>query len=137
MIRLVLAFPKKTGDCRSVAEVSLRSTEIISPLSHCRSTMVAATVQAPCTSSKTESFVNNKCKDDICQQNIVATRVVADAVRTNLGPKGMDKMIQTASGEVIITNDDATILNKMEVLPFFAKEEHLFFSVRHAKFFDL
>ncbi|KAG5233938.1 T-complex protein [Salix suchowensis] len=35
---------------------------------------------------------------------------------TSLGPKGMDKMISTASGEVIITNDGATIVNKMEVL---------------------
>ncbi|GAB4861002.1 T-complex protein 1 subunit delta [Ancistrocladus abbreviatus] len=78
--------------------------------------MAAAAVQAPRTSSKTESFVDNKRKDDIRQQNIVAARTVADAVRTSLGPKGMDKMIQTASGEVIITNDGATILNKMEVL---------------------
>ncbi|GAB4849501.1 hypothetical protein Ancab_004295 [Ancistrocladus abbreviatus] len=76
--------------------------------------MAVAAVQAPRTSSKTESFVDNKSKDDIRQQNIVTARVVADAVRTSLGPKGMDKMIQTASGEVIITNDGVTILNKME-----------------------
>ena len=67
-------------------------------------------------SSKTESYVDNKRKDDVRQANIVAARTVADAVRTSLGPKGMDKMISTASGEVIITNDGATILNKMEVL---------------------
>ncbi|KAH9802157.1 T-complex protein 1 subunit delta [Citrus sinensis] len=67
-------------------------------------------------SSKTESYVDNKRKEDIRQANIVAARAVADAVRTSLGPKGMDKMISTASGEVIITNDGATILNKMEVL---------------------
>jgi len=46
---------------------------------------------------------------------MVAARAVADAVRTSLGPKGMDKMIITSSNEVIITNDGATILNKMEV----------------------
>lgn len=40
---------------------------------------------------------------------------VADAVRTSLGPKGMDKMIQTDKGEVIITNDGATILSKLQV----------------------
>lgn len=41
---------------------------------------------------------------------------VADAIRTSLGPKGMDKMIQSANGEVNITNDGATILDLMEVL---------------------
>ncbi|KAE9453307.1 hypothetical protein C3L33_14791, partial [Rhododendron williamsianum] len=67
-------------------------------------------------SSKTESYVDNKRKEDIRRANIVAARAVADAARASLGPKGMDKMISTASGEVIITNDGATILNKMEVL---------------------
>jgi len=40
---------------------------------------------------------------------------VADAVRTSLGPRGMDKMISSPQGEVIITNDGATILKQMEV----------------------
>ena len=35
---------------------------------------------------------------------------VADAIRTSLGPRGMDKMIQAEKGEVLITNDGATIL---------------------------
>jgi T-complex protein 1 subunit delta len=35
---------------------------------------------------------------------------VADVIRTSLGPRGMDKMIQDAKGEVLITNDGATIL---------------------------
>ncbi|KAJ7516326.1 hypothetical protein O6H91_22G053800 [Diphasiastrum complanatum] len=65
--------------------------------------------------SKTEKYVDTKRRDDIRQGNIVAAKAVADAVRTSLGPKGMDKMLSTASGEVIITNDGATILNKMEV----------------------
>lgn len=47
---------------------------------------------------------------------MVAAKSVADAVRTSLGPKGMDKMIQTGNGEVTITNDGATILNKMSVV---------------------
>ncbi|CAA0815344.1 T-complex protein 1 subunit delta [Striga hermonthica] len=64
----------------------------------------------------TETFVDNKRKDDIRMANIASAQSVADAVRTSLGPKGMDKMISTSSGEVIITNDGATILNKMEVL---------------------
>jgi T-complex protein 1 subunit delta len=36
-------------------------------------------------------------------------------VRTSLGPKGMDKMIQSKDGEVIITNDGATIMSHMQV----------------------
>jgi len=48
--------------------------------------------------------------------NITAAKGVADAVRTSLGPKGMDKMIKTADGNVTITNDGATILKKIEVM---------------------
>lgn len=48
--------------------------------------------------------------------NITAAKAVADVVRTSLGPKGMDKMIQLADGQVVITNDGATILRKMSVL---------------------
>jgi T-complex protein 1 subunit delta len=48
--------------------------------------------------------------------NIIAARAVADAIRTSLGPKGMDKMIQTARGQTIITNDGATMLNQMSVM---------------------
>ncbi len=40
---------------------------------------------------------------------------MADCVRTSLGPKGMDKMIQSKDGEVIITNDGATIMSHMQV----------------------
>jgi T-complex protein 1 subunit delta len=47
--------------------------------------------------------------------NIEAAKAVADAVRTSLGPRGMDKMVAQADGEVIITNDGATILQKMRV----------------------
>lgn len=47
---------------------------------------------------------------------MVAAKSVADAVRTSLGPKGMDKMIQAGNGEVTITNDGATILNQMSVI---------------------
>ena len=62
-----------------------------------------------------ERYVDSSRKQDIRQANIVAARAVADAVRTSLGPRGMDKMLALASGDVIITNDGATILNKMEV----------------------
>mmetsp|Transcript_2970 Transcript_2970/g.8794 ORF Transcript_2970/g.8794 Transcript_2970/m.8794 type:complete len:529 (-) Transcript_2970:503-2089(-) len=49
------------------------------------------------------------------ENNIHAAKAVADAVRSSLGPKGMDKMIAGKSGEVMITNDGATILQQMEV----------------------
>ncbi|XP_024361293.1 T-complex protein 1 subunit delta [Physcomitrium patens] len=66
--------------------------------------------------SNTEMYVDTKRKDDIRQANIVAAKAVADAVRTSLGPRGMEKMLSTSSGDVIITNDGATILDKMEVI---------------------
>merc|ERR1719217_2053184 len=48
------------------------------------------------------------------ESNIVAAKAVADAVRTSLGPRGMDKMICSPQGETTITNDGATILKMME-----------------------
>lgn len=48
--------------------------------------------------------------------NIEAAKAVAGAIRTSLGPRGMDKMIQAANGDVTITNDGATILKQMQVL---------------------
>ncbi|KAF3919656.1 hypothetical protein ABW20_dc0105228 [Dactylellina cionopaga] len=48
--------------------------------------------------------------------NITAARAVADAIRTSLGPRGMDKMIQTGKGEVLITNDGNTMLRGMAVM---------------------
>lgn len=48
--------------------------------------------------------------------NITAAKGVADAIRTSLGPKGMDKMIKAADGTVTITNDGATILKQMQVM---------------------
>jgi len=52
---------------------------------------------------------------DVRTSNMTAARAVADSVRTSLGPKGMDKMIEESNGQVIITNDGATILDKMDV----------------------
>ncbi|GAB0091315.1 T-complex protein 1 subunit delta [Sergentomyia squamirostris] len=53
---------------------------------------------------------------DIRLSNINAAKAVSDAIRTSLGPRGMDKMIQAGNGEVTITNDGATILKQMNVL---------------------
>jgi len=51
----------------------------------------------------------------IRNSNIQAAKAVSDAIRTSLGPRGMDKMIQDGKGAVTITNDGATILKQMQV----------------------
>ncbi len=50
---------------------------------------------------------------------------MADVVRTSLGPRGMDKMIQDGKGQVLITNDGATILKQIQVVHPTAKMVHL------------
>jgi T-complex protein 1 subunit epsilon len=47
--------------------------------------------------------------------NILAAKAVCSTLRTSLGPKGMDKMLQSPDGDVCITNDGATILEQMKV----------------------
>jgi thermosome len=47
--------------------------------------------------------------------NISAAKAVAAAVRTTLGPKGMDKMLVNTMGDVVITGDGATILKEMDI----------------------
>ena len=47
--------------------------------------------------------------------NIMAARAIADAVRSTLGPRGMDKMLVDSMGDVVITNDGVTILKEVEV----------------------
>jgi thermosome len=47
--------------------------------------------------------------------NIMAAKAVANAVRTTLGPKGMDKMLVDSLGDVVITNDGVTILREMDI----------------------
>ncbi len=57
-----------------------------------------------------------RSKDKEAQyNNIAAARAVADAVRSTLGPKGMDKMLVDSMGDVIITNDGVTILKEIDV----------------------
>ncbi len=52
---------------------------------------------------------------DAQSNNILAGKIVAEAVRTTLGPKGMDKMLVSSFGDVVITNDGATILKEMDI----------------------
>src|SRR3989304_5381487 len=52
---------------------------------------------------------------DAQRNNILAAKIVADIVKTTLGPKGMDKMLVDSSGNIIVTNDGVTILEEMEI----------------------
>jgi thermosome len=56
-----------------------------------------------------------KTGKDAQKNNIAAAIAVAEAVRTTLGPKGMDKMLVDSLGDVTITNDGATILDTIDV----------------------
>ncbi|MCL4325324.1 MAG: TCP-1/cpn60 chaperonin family protein [Candidatus Thermoplasmatota archaeon] len=47
--------------------------------------------------------------------NIEAAKAIADAVRTTLGPRGLDKMLVDSMGDITITNDGVTILKEMDV----------------------
>lgn len=49
------------------------------------------------------------------RNNILAARVIAETIKTTLGPKGMDKMLVDRAGNIIVTNDGVTILEEMEI----------------------
>jgi thermosome len=52
---------------------------------------------------------------DAQRNNILAAKLVADMVKTTLGPQGMDKMLVTPTNEIIVTNDGVTILSEMQI----------------------
>jgi thermosome len=52
---------------------------------------------------------------DAQRNNISAAKIISEAVRTTLGPRGMDKMLVDSLGDVTITNDGATILKEIDV----------------------
>jgi len=49
------------------------------------------------------------------RSNIMAAKVLAETVRSTIGPKGMDKMLVAGMGDIVITNDGATIMKEMDV----------------------
>src|ERR1700757_1368819 len=61
-----------------------------------------------------EGTRENKGKD-AQKNNIAAAKLIAEVVRTSLGPRGMDKMLVDTLGDVTITNDGATILKEIDV----------------------
>ena len=52
---------------------------------------------------------------DAQRNNLLAAKIVAETVRTTLGPRGMDKMLVSTIGDVVITNDGATIMKELDV----------------------
>ena len=52
---------------------------------------------------------------DAQRNNILAAKVVTETIRTTLGPQGMDKMLVSGMGDVVITNDGATIMKELDV----------------------
>lgn len=78
--------------------------------------MAAAPPKVTNASNKQGAFKDRTKPEHVRDSNIVAAKAIANAVRTSLGPKGMDKMIQSADGSVTITNDGATIVKQMQVM---------------------
>ncbi|MEB3789604.1 MAG: TCP-1/cpn60 chaperonin family protein [Desulfurococcales archaeon] len=52
---------------------------------------------------------------DALRSNILAAKVLAELLKTSLGPRGLDKMLVDAFGDIVVTNDGATIVKEMEV----------------------
>ena len=52
---------------------------------------------------------------DAQRNNILAAKIIAETVKTTLGPKGMDKMLVDSMGNIVITNDGVTILQEMDI----------------------
>ncbi|MDP6612864.1 MAG: thermosome subunit beta [Candidatus Hydrothermarchaeota archaeon] len=62
-------------------------------------------------SDKTQRTVGR----DAQRTNILAAKIIAESVKTTLGPRGMDKMLVDSLGDVVVTNDGVTILKEMDV----------------------
>jgi len=64
---------------------------------------------------KDEMAQNRLTGNDAIKSHIIAAKAVANILKTSLGPKGLDKLMVSADGDVTITNDGATILKQMDV----------------------
>lgn len=49
------------------------------------------------------------------QSHILAAKAIARIIRTSLGPKGLDKLLVSSDGDIMVSNDGATILKQMDV----------------------
>ncbi|GBE18405.1 60 kDa chaperonin [archaeon BMS3Abin16] len=59
--------------------------------------------------------VERKRGRDAQSTNIMAAKVIADTVKSTLGPRGMDKMLVGSMGDIVVTNDGATILKEIDI----------------------
>ncbi len=59
--------------------------------------------------------ISRKIGKDAQRGNIAAAKMLAEVVKTTLGPKGMDKMLVSPTDEIVVTNDGVTILNEMQI----------------------
>ncbi|MFD1589169.1 thermosome subunit alpha [Halorientalis brevis] len=75
--------------------------------------MTQSTGEWPSTvlAAETERFQER----DVREMNVTAGTALADAIRTTLGPRGMDKMLVGDDGKVVVTNDGASILDRMDI----------------------
>merc|ERR1711939_1017903 len=62
-----------------------------------------------------QTYDDKSDTSDVRLRNMVAAKAIADTVRTSLGPRGMDKMVIDGRGDVVVTNDGATILKQIQV----------------------
>ncbi|CDR95833.1 T-complex protein 1 delta subunit, putative [Babesia bigemina] len=77
--------------------------------------MSKVAAEAPAPAAKSGVWNRNEKQTDVRKQNIIAARAVADMIRTSMGPRGMDKMIQDGKAGVVVTNDGATILKELRL----------------------
>merc|ERR1711871_1335852 len=61
------------------------------------------------------TYDDKKDSEDVRLRNMVAAKAISDVVRTSLGPRGMDEMVIDSRGDVVVTNDGATILKQIQV----------------------
>lgn len=85
------------------------------PVHSCKPHLHNMSAAAPVNGANS-TFRDKEKPVEVRRSNIGAGRSVADAIRTSLGPKGMDKMVKTKNSEVLISNDGHTILREMAVL---------------------
>eukprot|EP01013_Petalomonas_cantuscygni_P003940 TRINITY_DN1420_c0_g1_i1.p1 TRINITY_DN1420_c0_g1~~TRINITY_DN1420_c0_g1_i1.p1 ORF type:complete len:588 (+),score=182.17 TRINITY_DN1420_c0_g1_i1:102-1865(+) len=76
---------------------------------------VQAARQAQSYRAANERKDSSEKKQEVRTSNILAAKQVSDIIRTSLGPRGMDKMIVEPTGDVVLSNDGATIMSRIMV----------------------
>merc|ERR1712070_911889 len=77
--------------------------------------IMAAKAQAGSMKGDGQTYDDKSDTEDVRLRNMVSAKAIADIVRTSLGPRGMDKMVIDGRGDVVVTNDGATILKQIQV----------------------